>query len=50
LTRTVATLTALKSEDLEGTAKMKVAAQIRGLGRQDQALEQLVVFHQRVPS
>ena len=43
LTRTVATLTALKSEDLEGTAKMKVAAQIRGLGRQDQALEQLVV-------
>jgi hypothetical protein len=38
----VATLTALKSEDLEGTA-MKVAAQIRGLGRQDQALEQLVV-------
>ena len=43
LTRTVATLTALKSEDLEGTAKMKVAAQIGGLGRQDQALEQLVV-------
>jgi putative Mg2+ transporter-C (MgtC) family protein len=36
------TLTALKSEDIEGTAKMKVAAQIRGLGRHDQALEQMV--------
>ena len=28
--QTALTLTALKSEDLEGTAKMKVAAQIRG--------------------
>lgn len=37
------TLTSLRSEDLEGTGKMKVAARIRGLGRQDQALEQLVV-------
>ncbi len=37
------TLTALRSEDIEGTAKLKVTAQIRGLGRQDSALEQLVV-------
>ena len=37
------TLTALRSEDLEGTNKMKVTARIRGLGRQDQSLEQLVV-------
>ena len=37
------TLTALRSEDLEGTNKMKVTARIRGLGRQDQSLEQVVV-------
>ena len=37
------TLTALRSEDIEGTQKMKVTARIRGLGRQDLALEQLVV-------
>ena len=37
------TLTSLRSEDIEGNGKMKVAARIRGLGRQDQALEQLVV-------
>ncbi len=37
------TLTALRSEDIEGTPKMKVTAQIKGLGRQDAALEQLVV-------
>jgi putative Mg2+ transporter-C (MgtC) family protein len=37
------TLTALRSEDIEGTPKMKVTAQIKGLGRQDTALEQLVV-------
>jgi putative Mg2+ transporter-C (MgtC) family protein len=43
IAQTALTLTALKSEDLEGMAKMKVAAQIRGFGRQDQALEQLVV-------
>jgi putative Mg2+ transporter-C (MgtC) family protein len=43
IAQTALTLTALQSEDLEGTAKMKVAAQIRGFGRQDQALEQLVV-------
>jgi putative Mg2+ transporter-C (MgtC) family protein len=43
IAQTYLTLTALKSEDIEGTAKMKVAAQIRGLGRQDQALEQMIV-------
>ena len=37
------TLAALRSEDIEGTNKMKVTARIRGLGRQDQSLEQLVV-------
>ena len=37
------TLTALRSEDIEGTNKMKVTARIRGLGRQDQSLEQVVV-------
>lgn len=35
-------LASLKSEDMEGTPKMKVSAQIRGLARQDEALEQLV--------
>ena len=35
-------LTALRSEDIEGTDRMKVSARIRGIGRQDQALEQLV--------
>lgn len=33
----------LRSEDIEGTNKMKVTAQIKGLGRQDDALEQIVV-------
>jgi putative Mg2+ transporter-C (MgtC) family protein len=37
------TLTALRSGDIEGTARMKVTAEIKGLGRQDEALEQLVV-------
>lgn len=37
------TLTSLRSEDIERSNKMKVTARIRGLGRQDQALEQLVV-------
>jgi putative Mg2+ transporter-C (MgtC) family protein len=37
------TLVSLRSEDIEGVNKMKVAARIRGLGRQDQALEGLVV-------
>lgn len=35
-------LTALRSEDIEGTDRMKVTARIRGIGRQDQSLEQLV--------
>jgi putative Mg2+ transporter-C (MgtC) family protein len=43
IAQTPLTLTALKSEDIEGTGRMKVLAQIRGLGRRDQALEQLVV-------
>jgi putative Mg2+ transporter-C (MgtC) family protein len=43
LSRSRLTLTALRSEDIEGTSKMKVTAQIKGLGRQDEALEQLVV-------
>ena len=37
------TLVSLRSEDIEGTNKMKVTARIRGPGRQDQSLEQLVV-------
>jgi putative Mg2+ transporter-C (MgtC) family protein len=36
-------LGALRSEDIEGTNKLKVTAQIRALGRRDEALEQLVV-------
>jgi len=43
VSRSPLTLTALPSEDIEGTPKMKVTAQIKGLGRQDEALEQLVV-------
>jgi putative Mg2+ transporter-C (MgtC) family protein len=39
---TALALTALRSEDIEGTDRMKVTARIRGLGRQDQALEHLV--------
>jgi len=37
------TLTALRSEDIEGTSRMKITAQIKGLGRQGAPLEQLVV-------
>lgn len=37
------TLTSLRSEDIEATPKLKVTAQIRGLGRQDSVLEQIVV-------
>ena len=37
------TLVGLRSEDIEGTNKMKVTAKITGLGRQHDALEQLVV-------
>jgi putative Mg2+ transporter-C (MgtC) family protein len=43
LSQSPLTLTSLRSEDIEGTNKMKVTARIRGLGRQDQSLEQLVV-------
>ena len=43
MSRSALSLTALRSEDIEGTSKMKVTAQIKGLGRQDDALEQLVV-------
>jgi putative Mg2+ transporter-C (MgtC) family protein len=43
MSRSSLTLTSLRSEDIEGTNKMKVTARITGLGRQDEALEQLVV-------
>ncbi len=43
MSRSSLTLTGLRSEDIAGTAKLKVTAQIKGLGRQDEALEQLVV-------
>lgn len=43
LSRSSLMLVALRSEDIEGTPKMKVSAQIKSLGRQDEALEQLVV-------
>ena len=43
ISQTLLTLGSLRSEDIEGTDKMKVQAHIRGLGRHDQALEQLVV-------
>lgn len=43
MSRSALTLTGLCSEDIEGAPKMKVTAQIKGLGRQDEALEQLVV-------
>jgi putative Mg2+ transporter-C (MgtC) family protein len=36
-------LVGLRSEDIEGTNKMKVTARIKGLGRQNDAMEQLVV-------
>jgi putative Mg2+ transporter-C (MgtC) family protein len=43
MSRSSLILTSLKSEDIEGTNKMKVTARIHGLGRQDEALEQLVM-------
>jgi len=43
MSRSALTLIALRSEDIEGTNKLKVTARITGLGRQDEALEQLVV-------
>lgn len=36
------TLIGLKSEDIEGTSKLKVVAHVRTIGRQDQAMEQLI--------
>ncbi len=36
------TLVGLKTEDIEGTSRMKVVAHIRSLGRQDQIVEQLI--------
>ncbi len=36
-------LTGLRSEDIEAAGKMRVTAQVKGLGRQDEALEQIVV-------
>jgi putative Mg2+ transporter-C (MgtC) family protein len=42
MSRTPLVLTALRSEDIEGTSKMKMTAGIRGAGRQDHALEQIV--------
>ena len=43
MSRSPLTLTSLRSEDIEGTNKMKITARIAGLGRQQEALEQLVV-------
>jgi putative Mg2+ transporter-C (MgtC) family protein len=43
MTRSSLTLISLRSEDIEETSKVKVSAGFRGLGRQDEALEQLVV-------
>jgi len=43
MSRSSLALNSLRSEDIEGTSKMKVSARITGLGRQDEALEQLVV-------
>ena len=37
------TLISLRSEDIEGTPKMRVMARIRGIGRQDESLEQIVM-------
>ena len=42
LARTSLSLISLRSEDIEGTPKLKVSAQIRGLGRQDEPLEGMV--------
>lgn len=44
LARTPMILISLRSEDIEGTQKLKVSAQIRGLGRQDQRLEGIVAY------
>jgi hypothetical protein len=43
MSRSSLILTSLRSEDIEGTARMKATAQIRGLGRENPDLEQLAV-------
>ena len=43
MARSSLVLASLRSEDIEGTNRMKVTAQIRGVGRQHEALEQAVV-------
>jgi len=43
MSRSTLTLTSLRSEDIEGTNRLKVTARITGIGRQHEALEQLVV-------
>lgn len=43
MTQSSLILLGLKSEDIEGTNKLRVEAELRGLGRQDQALEQMIV-------
>jgi putative Mg2+ transporter-C (MgtC) family protein len=42
LARTPLSLISLRSEDIEGTTKLKVSAQIRGFGRQHEPLEGMV--------
>lgn len=42
LARTPLSVISLRSEDIEGTTKLKVSAQIRGFGRQDEPLESMV--------
>ena len=42
LARTSLSLISLRSEDIEGTPKLRVSAQIRGVGRQDEPLESMV--------
>lgn len=43
MSRSSLSLAALRSEDIEGTSRMKVTARIVGIGRQDVSLEQLVL-------
>jgi putative Mg2+ transporter-C (MgtC) family protein len=43
IARAPLTLISLRSEDIEGTNRLQVTARIRGLGRQQEALEQTVV-------
>lgn len=43
MARSSLTLTSLRSEDIEGTNKMKVTSRIAGFGRQNEALEHIVM-------